>query len=491
MRFPYLLALLGLLGAIGFDLLFYQADAVGANLLLAEIIFLGLTYLLAREAKHAIPRRAWEAGIVALAASAIFAIWTSDVSLALAGALFTVSNLLFVAFMLGEEGEHRHPFDSLVAMVVTPIAGAVRALPIIGDLKPSRLSEREAAILKGVVIGIPVALIFVALFAGADATFRGYAQDVIDWVENLLNVGEVIGHLVFILFFAVIFTLFFAAAFVHKGHAKTSAAAGRDRAGIESTVILALVAAIFTLFLLSQLPTLFVQAENFQSLERTYANYARQGFGELAVAALLAINLILFLRIFHGKTVSKGLAWAQGILIGASAIVLVSALHRLKLYIDAYGFTDLRLFAVWFCIIVGILLVGLAVTLITRKDNAWYVVLTGRVAAVAILLFAITAPDALSFRWNVNRLDAGETIEMLDITELSAEAMPAVAQALKNDLHLESNNNIAVPPCRVVNRDFIGNYSEEEINAQTWNLSRIRAKAAIGNLKTWCAGQVD
>src|SRR6185295_11450088 len=95
------------------------------------------------------------------------------------------------------------------------------------------------------------------------------------------------------------------------------------------------------------------------------------GFFELVVVAVLAGGL---LALVHAIAVRRtaALVWAGLALGGLTAVVLASALLRLRIYQDAYGWTELRFYVlatiVW-------LAIGIAVTavLLVRDRMAWLI----------------------------------------------------------------------------------------------------------------------
>jgi hypothetical protein len=85
----------------------------------------------------------------------------------------------------------------------------------------------------------------------------------------------------------------------------------------------------------------------------TYAEYARQGFFELvAVAALVLLLLLVAHELLRRHTVSPGQQWLFRALAGGQIVLLyvimASAGQRMRLYQEAFGLTELRLYATAF-----------------------------------------------------------------------------------------------------------------------------------------------
>jgi len=143
----------------------------------------------------------------------------------------------------------------------------------------------------------------------------------------------------------------------------------------------------------------------------TYSSYAREGFWQLLAVA--AIVLMTVLSVPHrAKATTLGLQQAvrvsASVLVAATLPMLLSAVNRMMLYEDAYGFTRQRVLSQVVCVFVGLLLVWRALTLWTWPHRF----AVGVVAASVLVLAGFNAmnPDAFIARKNVERsgfLDVG------------------------------------------------------------------------------------
>jgi hypothetical protein len=97
----------------------------------------------------------------------------------------------------------------------------------------------------------------------------------------------------------------------------------------------------------------------------TFAEYARQGFGELSLAATIVGAIILILE--YTRPVELGerdrlkFVRLELALLLALELVLFSAFRRVMLYEDAYGFTTARLFAQAYMVGMALSLIALAI----------------------------------------------------------------------------------------------------------------------------------
>ena len=101
----------------------------------------------------------------------------------------------------------------------------------------------------------------------------------------------------------------------------------------------------------------------------TFADYARAGFFQLtAVLILVGCLLALLNRSFSAHGHDKLGTILKVLLIVQVEIIAISALRRMNLYQDEYGYTTLRLYVEWFIYFVMIFFVAFAVCVIRQVN---------------------------------------------------------------------------------------------------------------------------
>jgi hypothetical protein len=436
MKLPVKIALIALGLGLIFDLLLWRTSFLGLNILIAELLFLGSSFWIAKMAGHVLPKRAIVAGCFAIAYSATFVIWTSMIGSNVSLIGFLISNLLFVTFAIGHEGRWRHPFDIFWSGTFETGSRLMRRLHIVSELRPTRATDRQMAIIKGAVILVPILCVFILIFASADAVFRTDVNAVLDSFSSFLNLPNLMAQAIIVAFFFVIFCLFFAAAFWQRFE-PVAPFNPSARFGTESTIVLAGVVLLFGAFILVQIQTLMGGGTLPDGL--TYAEYARAGFDQLIFASILAVTLVLTARVIHGVKSTKWLTILHAAFIVETFFVLVSAFIRLSLYVSAYGYTPLRLFAYWSMATIAILLIMLLVSVIRQEEQTEVMRHGLLVLGVAALIFTISSPDASSAALNIRLAKAGgHPFDVQQLNELSAEAYPIMLAALQTPMPIEN-----------------------------------------------------
>jgi len=483
---PIVLASLGL--GILVQLLFFDVG-IGLNLPLAVAALLGAGWSV-RDRSQAAPRLAdwWLpaaalllAGFVALRGDATLvvldvlgAMTLTGAALASFGGLRVTERPLGGVILLA---------GKLLGSALTgggaPVGGARRTLPA-GQLRDGL--GRGAPILRGLLIAIPLLLLFVALFAAADAAFAKIAGDLFDWD---LDLGSLPGRVTVALVAAWLAAGLLA--FVVHGRAPQSEAAWsatwqrRPRLGAaEAVTVLVALDLLFAGFVALQATYLFGGGDTLAATGLTYAEYARRGFFELLAVALAVGALILVLEGFVARRPRIYLGAAIG-LVSLTLVVLASAFLRLRLYQDAYGWTELRFYVLTAIAWLAIGAAG-AVYAIATNRTRWLLHGMLVLSVVFGLAFNVIGPIRFVAEQNVARALNPELVapggqhglDVWYLATLGDDAIAVLAEAAPR-LPAAADRQSA----RVVLDQRAFELLAEDRDWQAWNLSHERARSLL------------
>ena len=256
---------------------------------------------------------------------------------------------------------------------------------------------------------------------------------------------------------------------------------------VEALTVLVAVDLLFGSFMLIQGAYFFGGLSTLERSGMTYAEYARRGFFELLAVAWLALGLLCALAVVTRRAeprARRAFNAASALMIGLVLGLLVSAFQRMSLYELAYGYTELRIythtFMVWLAVVLGLFLMAL---LLGRAQIFWF----GGLLAALIYLAGLNLanPDAQIVRANVGRLGApsaqgryaGDQVDVFYLTELSADAIPPLVQALPK---LDAESRAAAERWLAGQRDELRQQAEAG-GWPGWHLGRAAALWAIDN----------
>ncbi len=286
-------------------------------------------------------------------------------------------------------------------------------------------------VLRGILIAVPVLLLFVILFSSADLVFRQYVSDLFRFNIDIEFWWRTFWVLFVGLFFFGLFNLF-----EHKAQAEPEAAA-KVRTGrgaiTEVAILLSSLNVLFLCFILIQLAYLFGGAANVTQGSFTYAEYARKGFFELIAVAGLSYLLIFVserLLLRQGQRHTLQFKVLSGALVVQVLIVLISAFKRLALYENAYGYTSLRLYSHIFIIWLAVVLLALLYKIFADKREsalAFYMF----VSVMALFVsFNVLNIDVMVAHKNLDRYQATNKLDLFYIANLSDDAVTQIAPLL-------------------------------------------------------------
>jgi signal transduction histidine kinase len=320
----------------------------------------------------------------------------------------------------------------ILAGISLPLAG-LRGLPWLGrSLQAVTSVRKSAAAVRTVIWSVLGVLVFGLLFASADALFKKWAGAVVPD----LNLDSFVLRAFLTVFVGGIVL---AATYLGLNPPKVETATGPVRPVARRYEWLApvlLVDAVFLVFLVAQATASFgghAYVERITGL--TYAEYVHQGFGQLTVATALTLLVVWAAARKAPRTTSADVTWLRGslgLLCLLTLVVVASALYRMHLYQEAYGFTQLRLLVDVFEGWLGLLVVGVIVTGITLKAT-WLPRAALLSGATLLLGLAAINPDARIAQHNVDRYTATGKVDWAFLQGLSDDAVPVLAKLPEQD----------------------------------------------------------
>jgi hypothetical protein len=175
---------------------------------------------------------------------------------------------------------------------------------------------------------------------------------------------------------------------------------------------------------------LFGGQANITAAGYTYSEYARRGFGELVAVSVLTLALIMGLGSWGRRESARQRGWFNALsvlMVGLVCVILASALMRLLLYEDAYGFTRLRTYTHVAIFWMGATFLVFLVVLLARRLRL-FAPLAGVCFSGFIATLGLLNVDAFIVRQNVQRLEETGKIDIAHLASLSSDAVPGLVE---------------------------------------------------------------
>jgi len=350
----------------------------------------------------------------------------------------------------------RLPFAYLFSLVST--VTSVR-LPFSGE-------DTSRQVIRGLLIAIPVIVVFTLLFAQADPTFHRLLTAFGDFsvADNAI--------LIIVAFVFLCGALSFS--FAAPKRVSTAFAFPEVKLGrIETAILLGSVNALFLSFILLQATYLFGGLSNITEGGFTFAEYARRGFFELIAISAFTYLILFAAEKLIGKDAdrhARSFRVLSAALVLQTFVLMAFASNRLSLYEAAYGFTVERLYSHAFIVLLFAVFLVLAWKIfIDARENTFLL----RTFSAAILFWIgmnLLNPDLFVAEKNLERYAATGKLDYEYLTELSADAAPILLRAFE-----EGGDPDRAPLGRALYERSLA----KPPSWQSWNWSRENARRML------------
>lgn len=213
----------------------------------------------------------------------------------------------------------------------------------------------------GIIVGIVFSIVILLLLMSADDYFNKFVSKT--FISINLDFSKIMQ---FVIFFIIIFSIG-----VNLMRNRYIVMKENKTRKIDHTIIISMLLVInlvFVLFLISEVSKLcgnFLQIPN----GYIYSSYAREGFFQLLFVTIINFSIILYLiyktNVIKENKIIRNLVL---ILISFSVLLIFNSYYRMFLYIDKFGFTNLRLQVILF-LLMELILFGIIIKKIINKVN--------------------------------------------------------------------------------------------------------------------------
>ena len=311
--------------------------------------------------------------------------------------------------------------------------------------------------LLGLVIALPFAAILVALLAGGDPAFKGMLDSI--------DLGKAPQRLLSLLLAIPLFIIVFCRLFVMQSiERKRREESGK---GLDPTVLMFFmlgICVVYAAYLFSQLAYFFNGFMGFLPDGFTYAGYARKGFFELTAVSVINIILIILATALSRKKEGKlppGIKLPSLFLCLFSLVLAATEIAKMKMYMDNFGLTLLRIYTTVFTVFLAAVFIALIIHLFARRFPYFKVAVV--IGAALIITTSFVSADRLVAEYNVSAYKSGvlESVDVRTITWLGDAAVPSLlelAQDSDSEVANEAKENLYLRYKRLHNRGISDSY---------------------------------
>ena len=346
-------------------------------------------------------------------------------------------------------------------------------------------------VLIGVLLTVPVLLIFGGLLGSADERFGQLVSRLLSW-----NVGDLPTALLQLGLWAFFLGGPIYAALLARRATPDLSDLQRlsPRLGlIELGLPLLSLSLLFCAYLGLQASTLFGSGLN---VSLTYSEAARQGFGQLTAVAALTLALLLLFHTLLRRELRLTLAYrfiSAAVLLPLSLLIL-SAYTKLNLYISAYGLSEIRVLGALFLGWVSVSLIIFAVLgWQGRLERFAYFSLISGLSLIAGL--NVVNPGRLIASVNISRdvqdvrtgqRDSRQEANFYELLNLGADAVPLIVAHLDRLTYpgdaVSTASEQRPKPSRGQAEQALRERYPVSTDWRSWNWARNRARGVVVGL---------
>lgn len=328
--------------------------------------------------------------------------------------------------------------DLGLTIIWVPLEAWIRPWAVLSEtqgrvLKGGGRKELALAVLRGIVLSIPVLAIMILLLSGADLVFQKRLEEALQWLD-LERLADLASRTVVVVVSGLFLLGTVALGLRDWGKRKLI---GQDKplvrpflGFVESLVVLGAVDLLFAFFVGIQFAYLFGGASNINALGYTYSEYARKGFGELVVVGILSLLLIFGLACWSRREKRSQKACFHGLsslLVAEVLVILVSAMTRLLLYERAYGFTRLRTYTNILIIWMAVLLLAFLILLFQDRLRRFALASLLGMIGFTVTLNLVNV-DAFIVKQNFAHLEKTSELDVAYLARLTEDAIPPMVK---------------------------------------------------------------
>lgn len=477
-----------LLIAAGVDFLFW-GKPIGVSFPIWTLLAIGGAWLLSMRQGRRPAGANILLGAVILGLASLAFLRAEPLTIALGVLLALAALMLWAATLLNGYWLRYTLWDTIRSTAVLVFAALTRPFSLLtnrkvhsGEQPSSRLPQQGWAVVRGLLLALPVVGLLALLLASADLVFAERLQSLLDALRL-----DKLPETLFRLFYIGALTFIFCGVLLHavlpanevKPSPKESRFLSPFLGWTESAILLGSVNALFLFFVILQFRYLFGGQANINEAGFTYAEYARRGFGELVWVALITLSLILTLHTISRRespSRQRSFLILNALLIILVLVILASAYQRLILYEQAYGFTRLRTYTHLFIPWLGVLLFAVLGFLFSNQMRRMGLALIVFALGFGLLL-GLWNVDGWVARQNIQRAADGQELDGNYLQTLSADAVPELIRQVK----------IARLPASAKEEILIGlacRAARQTETPQPWQSFNLSQRRAAGLLNT-------
>lgn len=291
----------------------------------------------------------------------------------------------------------------------------------------ARQTTRE--VLTGIFIAAPLVFLLMILLSSSDAGFGAALEGLMNGLMANFQLNDAVSRIIasfiaLLYFLGVLLSIRF-----HRDRPPMTVNSAYSQSPTISLIILGSVDALYALFTLTQLRTLYFPRTQLTAMNQGIADYARSGFFSLLLVLVINLFLLWYLSTYTRKSGRLVQAMKAGYLLMFlfTANMIASSFYKMALYESEYGYTHLRI-VVKFALIFFSLGLIILVLFVLKRIRDVLTPLTILAISLYMILNIINVEGIIATRAHGIYLERGR-LDTAYLSGLSADAYRSMEKA--------------------------------------------------------------
>lgn len=321
-------------------------------------------------------------------------------------------------------------FLSLLCVIFKPLEHLARPISdhkaykiTNGKIVDNEKKKTITAVFLGIAIAIPLLIIIIPLLCSADLVFENFLSS----IKFDFDISEDVYHGI-MMFLTALLGLWSAYTIITSMVLKELRIKVKGEGTTNPVIAItftSIIGLVYILFCAIQLLYLFSGSIALPE-GYTYAEYAHEGFYQLLAVCILNIIMVSICQTFFSK--SKVLKILLTLIATCTYIMIASSAMRMILYVEVYHLTFLRLFVLWFLVVLCFWLAFLIASMYVKNFPVFRACMVA--ITLAFLAFIYSNPDYQIARYDLaaaeEQIDDYDSVKSYICYNLSYDAVPAI-----------------------------------------------------------------
>ena len=457
---------------------------IGVGMTVMGVLFyvFYLPFVLHKQHKK-VPLSAWLLFIPQIAVLASFSLYASALNktcgLLLSLAIVMIQTTLIAGCTEGRPFSKELISDACASYLAYPFLNMTQTVKVVCGIGKNQSDGKKgkvgSKILLGLIISIPVVIVLILILSNADQMFSIWIDKVVDVLN--ISFGRILADII-LTAITMLYVMPLVVSLRSGYHTKSvETPYNRPLDAIITTTVLFVASLVYLVFVAVQFQYLFA-GQNRLPVGFTYAEYCRRGFFELVFITAVTtavIAAVCMLTKHNDKDKLPAYTKAALLLISAcDCVMIVSAAHRLVIYVREYGMTIARLNVAVIIAFMAVCILVMALKIIFEKLKVSAII--GSALIVLLAAYSVFNVDGFIAKYNVDRY-LNDTSKELDVDyiqyNLSLAAIPELDRLAEATDDPQIKNNVENGIIGIIQRSsLIYKYRSVPLAKWTWDYQK-------------------